>query len=361
VHARIAGLGQWFPERVRSNADWPEAFSAQSRMKQGDRALVDVPSDERDQTLRIVKRYLAEEEHDPFLGARERRVADASMTSAEAEANAGRAALRDAGVDASEVDAIFSWALVPDRLMPSNACRVGDLLGARRAWSTSVDAACASPITHLNLAAALIESGRARTVLLTLSHLATRTFAMSHPAAPSVGDGAAAMLVTASKVPGILHTHSMTHGEHHDAVVWCRGKSDESDPPWWQAGGALSMGSRSPAATRALMQDTVPTAARTVAELAERAGFAVDSIDVLLSVQPRRWVPLAIAEALGLKPTVAIETYRRYAHLGGVGPVVNLIAARDAGKLKDGARIVIYAQGAGFTRAAAAVSWSGAD
>ncbi|HKO53695.1 MAG TPA: 3-oxoacyl-[acyl-carrier-protein] synthase III C-terminal domain-containing protein [Polyangiaceae bacterium] len=357
MHARIVGLGQWFPERVRTNADWPEAFSAQSRMKQGDRTLVDVPEDDRDRTLRIVKRYLAEEGQDPFLGTVERRVADDNMTSAEAEANAGRAALGDAGIDASEVDAIFSWALVPDRIMPSNACRVGDLIGAKRAWSASVDAACASPIAHLNLAAALIESGRARTVLLTQSHLATRTFAMSHPAAPSVGDGAAAMLVTASDVPGILQTHSVTHGEHHNAVVWCRGKSDDTDPPWWEAGGALAMGSRSPEATRALMQDTVPTAARTVAELAQRAGFAVDSIDVLLSVQPRRWVPLAIAEALGLGPNVAIETYRRYAHLGGVGPIVNLIAARDAGKLAKGARVVIYAQGAGFTRAAAAVSW----
>jgi 3-oxoacyl-[acyl-carrier-protein] synthase III len=357
VHARIKGLGQWFPERVRTNADWPEAFSTQSRMKQGDRTLVDVPKDDRDGAMRIVKRYLAEEEHDPFLGARERRIADASMTSAEAEANAGRAALDDAGIDASEVDAIFSWALVPDRIMPSNACRVADLIGAKRAWSASVDAACASPIMHLNLAAALIESGRARTVLLTQSHLATRTFAMSHPAAPSVGDGAAAMLVAASEVPGILHTHSMTHGEHHDAVVWCRGKTDETDPSWWEAGGALSMGSRSPEATRALMQDTVPTAARTIAELAKRSGFAVDSIAVLSSVQPRRWVPLAIAEALGLEPGVATETYRRYAHLGGVGPVVNLIAARDAGKLSEGARVVLYAQGAGFTRAAAVLSW----
>jgi 3-oxoacyl-[acyl-carrier-protein] synthase III len=358
VHARVAGLGQWFPDRVRTNADWPEAFTAGSRSKQGDRTLVDVPQGENDGAMRIVRRYLAEEENDPFLGTRERRVADASMTSAEAEANAGRAALEDAGIDASEVDAIFSWALVPDRIMPTNACRVGDLIGAKRAWSASVDAACASPIAHLNLAAALIESGRARTVLLTQSHLATRTFSMSHPASPSVGDGAAAMLVTASEVPGILHTHSMTHGEHHDAVVWCRGRSDETDPPWWEAGGALSMGSRSPDATRALMQDTVPTAARTVAELAKRAGFAVDSIDVLSSVQPRRWVPLAIAEALGLAPEVATESYRRYAHLGGVGPVVNLIAARDAGKLTDGARVVIYAQGAGFTRAAAVLNWS---
>jgi 3-oxoacyl-[acyl-carrier-protein] synthase III len=207
------------------------------------------------------------------------------------------------------------------------------------------------------LAAALIESGRARHVLLTQSHLATRTFPMLHPAAPSVGDGASAMLVSQSETPGILQTFSMTHGEHHDAVVWCRGKTDETDPPWWEAGGPLSMGSRNLDATRALMQDTVPTAARTVTELAKLGGFAVDSIDVLLSVQPRRWVPLAIAEALGLAPTAAEQTYQRYAHLGGVGPVVNLIAARNAGKLGPGARAVMYAQGAGFTRAAVALSW----
>jgi 3-oxoacyl-[acyl-carrier-protein] synthase III len=78
---------------------------------------------------------------------------------------------------------------------------------------------------------------------------------------------------------------------------------------------------------------------------------------VLLSVQPRRWVPLAIAEALGLDPSVAVQTFQRYAHLGGVGPIVNLIAARDLGKLQPGARIVMYAQGAGFTRAAASLTW----
>lgn len=357
MFARVTGLGQWFPDEIRENSAWPAAFGEASRARHGDRTLVDVPSDERDATLRIVKRYLAEEEGDPFLGARQRRVAPDSMTSAEAEANAGRAALAEAGVAPTELDAIFSWALVPDRVMPSNACRVGHLLGAQRAWSATVDTACASPIAQLNLAAALIESGRARQVLLTQSHLATRTFAMMHPAAPSVGDGASAMLVSASRTRGVLQTHSVTHGEHHDAVVWCRGKTDDSDPPWWQAGGPLVMGSRSLEATRALMQDTVPTAARTVAELAQQAGFAVDGIDVLLSVQPRRWVPLAIAEALGLAPSVAQETYRSYAHLGGVGPVVNLIAARDAGKLKPGARVVMYAQGAGFTRAAAALSW----
>jgi 3-oxoacyl-[acyl-carrier-protein] synthase-3 len=360
--ARVAGLGSWFPERIRKNSAWPASFSAQSQRRQGDRTLVDVTSDEqRDPSLRIVSRYLAEEEGDAFLGSLERHVAEDSTTSSQAEAFAGQAALDDAGIAATDVDAIFSWALVPDRLMPSNACRVADLLGAKRAWAASVDAACASPVAQLNLAAALIESGRAQHVLLTQSHLATRTFPMTHPAAPSVGDGAAAMLVSGATLssPGasIGRTHAMTHGEYYDAVVWCRGKTDETDPPWWEPGGAFSMASRDPEATRTLMQDTVPTAARTVAELAHLAGFAVDSIDVLLSVQPRRWVPLAIAEALGLDPSVAVQTFQRYAHLGGVGPIVNLIAARDLGKLQPGARIVMYAQGAGFTRAAASLTW----
>jgi 3-oxoacyl-[acyl-carrier-protein] synthase-3 len=358
MHAKIAGLGQWFPERIRRNSEWPEAFAAASRQRQGDRMLVDVQADAtRDPSLRIVKRYLAEEDGDPFLGARERRVADDAMTSSRAEAYAAEAALADAELKAEDVDAMFSWALVPDRLMPSNACRVAEIVGARRAWAASLDVACASPVAQLDLAAALIESGRARTVLLTQSHLATRTFPMSHPAAPSVGDGAAAMLVTASDVCGIHRAHSVTHGEYYDAVVWCRGKTDETDPPWWQPGGAFSMGSRDPESTRMLMQDTVPTAARTVSELAHLAGFAVDSIAALLSVQPRRWVPFAIAEALGLDPSMATQTYERYAHLGGVGPIVNLIAARSAGRLKPGSRVVMYAQGAGFTRAAISLSW----
>jgi 3-oxoacyl-[acyl-carrier-protein] synthase III len=52
-----------------------------------------------------------------------------------------------------------------------------------------------------------------------------------------------------------------------------------------------------------------------------------------------------------------VQTFERYGHLGGVGPIVNLLAARDAGKLVPGARVVMYAQGAGFTRAAVSLTW----
>src|SRR4051812_194072 len=129
MHARIAGLGQWFPEGIRKNADWPEEFGQAMRKRQGDRTLVDVPTDgEPDLHRAIVRRCLAAEQNDPFLGGQERRIAEPGFSSSQAEANAAQAALDDAKVAAGDVDAILSWALVPDRLMPSNACRVAHLL-----------------------------------------------------------------------------------------------------------------------------------------------------------------------------------------------------------------------------------------
>jgi 3-oxoacyl-[acyl-carrier-protein] synthase III len=172
-----------------------------------------------------------------------------------------------------------------------------------------------------------------------------------------VGDGATAMLVTASERPGLQFTHSVTHGEYYDAVVWCRDKAPLLDTPWWEPGSAFFMGSHDAAATRKLIDETIGIGVTTLRELADKGRFDVRQIDALASVQPRRWVPAAIAEGLGLPPGVAPQTYDRFAHLGGAGAVANLMAARDSGLLREGALVVMYAQGAGFTRAAAALRW----
>ena len=352
-HARISGLGQWFPDTVRTNADWPQSFSKQAATRQGDRILVDIATQGEDRIPGIVRRHLEAEAGDPFLGARERRFAPSNLNSSEAEARAAEAALADAGLAADEVDAIFSWAILPDRPMPSNACRVAERIGASRAWGATVDLACASPVGQLALAASLVESGRARHVLLTQSHLLLRAFPMGHPASPSVGDGASALLVSSASEPGILGTHSVTHGAYFDSVVFARGRDDAADPPWWQAGGDFLLTSRDPEGARHLVQETVRMGVQTVRELLAQGGTSIDQVRSLVSVQPRRWVPHAIAEGLGLAQGSAVETFHIYGHLGGAGPIINLKAARDQGQLKPGELAVMYAQGAGFTRSAA--------
>ena len=54
----------------------------------------------------------------------------------------------------------------------------------------------------------------------------------------------------------------------------------------------------------------------------------VARLGVVASVQPRGFIPPAIAERLGLSRASAVTTYDAIAHLGACGPVFNLARAR---------------------------------
>ena len=360
MRAAIVGMGEFRPSAVRTNDAWPVDFA--ERVAASTRTeLTDVRAGTSgDPCDAIVARHLASEAGDVFLGTTRRRVADASMGACDAEALAARSALDDARIAAEDVDVILSWAIVPDRPSPPSAPRVAHLIGARRAFAMGVDVGCATLVGQLLLAASLVETGRARNVLLTASHLVTRTFPFEHPASPSVGDVANAIVVGPSERAGVLSVFGVTHGEYYDAVTWRRGK--ENDTPWYEAGGPMYIGSYDRDAVQRIVRDSVRYGVDTVREAAARAGITPAEIDVLCSVQPRRWLPAAIAEALGLSTEIAPQTFDDMAHLGGCGVVTNLLEARRRGMLAarpDGTAPVVclYAQGAGFTRAAAIVRW----
>lgn len=351
--ARISGLGAWLPETVRDNGAWPADFTARARTS-SQHELVELDLDRDARADHVALRHFASEASDPFLGTTRRRVARESLTAPEAEANAARAALDDAKLDPREVDVVITYSAVPERILPPGAARVAHLVGATRARAMSVDAACASTIAGLEVATAMVESGCARHVLVAQSHLMTRLFPLQHPASPNVGDAAAALVVSASSEPGVIAVRAEAHGEYYDAVTYRR---RDEDSPWWQPGPGLYLGSRNRAQAEELVLRTVRIAAETVRELLARARVAMAAVDVLASVQPRRWVPGAIVEELGARMS-APQTFDELAHLGGAGVILNLLEARRLGQLPAGTLAVLYAQGAGFVRGAALVELS---
>jgi 3-oxoacyl-[acyl-carrier-protein] synthase-3 len=360
VKPSLVGIGTWVPKDVRLNDAWPKAFS--DRTQQAfDRTFNDIRLAEDPIAAKIVARDLEAESRDPFLGAVRRHVAGPEITASHAESEAAKAALADAGIAASEVDLILSNSIVPERLMPSTAAYVAESIGAKRALALGVDGACASSVVQLEVGLAYLKSGMAKVVLLTQSHLLLRAFPFEHPAAPGLGDGASAM-VLALRDTGleILSTFGTTHGEHACAVTWVRGQDDETDTPWWKAGGDYRLGSRNPERAKVLMRDTVTYGALTVQEAAKRASVDVERIAAIASVQPRGFIPHAISERLGLSRDRAVTTYERVAHLGACGAVFNLEEARARGAFEDGAIVAAYAQGSGFTRSAAVFRVHGA-
>jgi 3-oxoacyl-[acyl-carrier-protein] synthase III len=355
MNTYILGLGEYHPQQSVGNDAWPAEFALRARAT-GDRTLIDIPR-ALDEAGRISAEYLAREESDPFLGATQRRIAPAEVTSFEAEIHAARAALADAELDGAQIDFVLSYAITPERMSPSNASPVAHAIGAHEAVALGVDTACASAVTQIQLAQALIASGQARNVLLTQSHILNRAFARTHPASPGLGDCATAFVMGTRPRYRVLAVHSRTHGEFFDSVTWTRGRRAETDQ-WWKTGEDFYIGSCKPEGAKYLMQETVAYGARTVREVLGKAALDVERIGTFVSVQPRGWIPFAIARCLGLPTDATVCSYDEYAHLGGCGPVVNLIRARAQRRFAAGGIAAVYAQGAGFTRGAVLLDMS---
>jgi 3-oxoacyl-[acyl-carrier-protein] synthase-3 len=356
MRACIQGVGQWLPENIRTNDAWPPEFVAAAARRGSDRTLVQIPTGNTgDLCDEVTARHAAREVDDPFLGSTRRRVADIDISARQAEALAAEAALADADIDSRDVGLVISWSLVPDHITPPSAPWVAHAIGAKGAFAIGVDVACASALAQMEFAAAMIESGRIKYAVLTQSHLATRTFEMMHPASPGFGDAATAIVMGPGPGHELIGSYAVSEGQYYDAILWTRGTDD--DRPWYTTGNPLQCGTRNSSAARQLIQNGIRFGAQTIGALMDELNMSTSAITALISVQPRRWFPEAIAETLGLAEGIAPQTFDELAHLGAAGTVTNLIAARERGLLQENTLVAFYAQGAGFTRAAALVRW----
>ena len=180
---------------------------------------------------------------------------------------------------------------------------------------------------------------------------------MLHPASPNVGDGATAMLIGASDKHTIAGSYAISHGEHYDTVTYTRGKKEE-DTGWWLPGEkGFYLGSHDSVKAKELIMNTINAGKDTIQHAVNSSGRKVSDIGVVLSVQPRKWVPEGIARALSLSPTTAVQTVEEYAHLGPCGIIANLEEAEKKSMLNPGTVVAMYAQGAGFCRASVIVEW----
>lgn len=332
---------------------------ARAQTIDGDRTFNDIPPG-LGGAAEVTEHYLTIEADDPFLGVKERRVASEEIGSIDAEVFAAEQALTDAGVEPSGIDAVISYALVPDRLVPASAGAVADRLGIKNAMSWGIEMACASAMAQIATAVGLVETGQARNVLLTQSHLALRTFPLIHPAVPGIGDASTALVISRTGRWPILRTHIVTHGDYHSAVTWVRGSKDKTDPPWWKEGGDYRIGTRFRDGAKELQRDTVAFFAQTLREMTDRAKIQMSDVDLIASVEPRGWIPRAAAQVLGLDPAIVASVYETRGHLGACGPIANLERAYREGRTEGASLAALYAQGAGFTRAGALLKLDGA-
>jgi len=355
--AGIIGFASWFPDAIRTNNEWPAAFVENFRnnlVSEELNTFVNLRVEDTDNAM--VMKYLQSEINDPFFGTQQRRVASDTTLAADAETLVAKDVLKKTGVKGTEISIVATYSTLPDRIMPSSANAVAFNIGATHAHCIGIDTGCASTLSQMMIAQSLIESGQAKYVLLIQSHIVLRGWPMLHPASPNVGDCATAVLMGPSDTHTVVGSYAVSHGEHYTSVTYTRGKQD--DTAWWlPSEKGFYMGSHDSVKAKALIMNTINAGKDTIQNAIISSGRKTDDIEVLLSVQPRKWVPEGIARALGISPHTAVQTFEKYAHLGPCGIIVNLEEAERKSKLKQDTLVAMYAQGAGFCRASVIVKW----
>lgn len=143
------------------------------------------------------------------MGTTEKRVGVQSRPVVTTETSSGmaieaaRQAIEVSGVSLDEIDLILSAAAVPEQPIPATAPLIQQGLGLGRARIPAFDinASCLSFVTAFDIAAQMIEAGRARNVLIASSEIPSRAlpWKQSPDTAALFGDGAAAVVLSSNR------------------------------------------------------------------------------------------------------------------------------------------------------------------
>jgi 3-oxoacyl-[acyl-carrier-protein] synthase III len=275
-------------------------------------------------------------------GISERRRADADVSLSDLAAEAGRRALAAAGVNPAYVDAVLVATSSADDIVPQAAPIVAGALGCDRAMTWDVGLACTGFLAGLQQGAALIECGRANTVLLIGADVLSRyTDHDDRQTAALFGDGAGAAVLApggpASVGPIVLGANAereMLYIDRDDNVVRMEG--------------------------RLVYQQAVDHMEQSCRSLLGLANLDIDEIELVIAHQANGRIINAVRERFGLEPERVADYVAGLGNTSAASIPLALSMAEDDGRLPaDGGHVLLTAFGAGFSWGAALLTYEG--
>ncbi len=321
TRAVVIGSGHYLPERVVENAEFEATL------------------DTNDEWIRsrsgIERRHFA---------------AEGETTSSMATA-AAQAALKDAGLEPDDVDAIILATSTADLTFPSAATMVQAQLGMTRGYAFDVQAVCAGFVFALSNANALILSGQAKRVLV----IGAETFSKimdwtDRSTCVLFGDGAGAILLEAqdgngdASDRGILSTDLNSDGRHRELLYVDGGVSTGTT-------GYLRMQGNQ------VFRHAVGKLAATATTAMERAGVSPSDVDWIVPHQANIRIIQGTAKKLDLPMEKVVVTVQDHGNTSAASIPLALSVGRARGQIKQGDLIVTEAIGGGLAWGAVVLRW----
>ncbi len=323
--AELVGTGRYSPARVMTNDEFSKIL------------------DTSDQWIR------------ERTGIRERRIANEQETNACMGKAAALQVLGELGLGPLDVDAIVYATASPDRLLPSAACDLQAILGAKNAAALDVGAACAGFVYALIVAEGLVAAEQAERVLVIASERLTKIMDWSdRSTAVLFGDGAGATLVRKSDGGrGILSSYMKSDGTLAELL-------------YRPGGGALHPPDEAllkdhsyfiQMAGREVFKAAVLSMADASDQALQRAGLQAADIDLMIPHQANIRIIEATAKHAGMSMDKVYVNVDRYGNTSAASIAIALDEAVRTGRLQPGMTVMLVAFGAGFTWASMVVKW----
>jgi len=322
IRSVVRGVGHYLPDRVVENAEfetWVETSDAWIRSRSG-----------------IERRHFAAE----------------GQTTSDLATRAAQAALADAGMDASQIDAIVVATSTPDFTFPSVATMVQGALGMERGFAFDIQAVCAGFVYALTNANGLILSGQAERVLVIGAETFSRIMNWEDRTTSVLfGDGAGALILEkaegegTSDDRGILATDLNSDGRFREILYVSGG------PSATQSTGHLIMEGKE------VFRHAVEKLATCTVDVVAKAGLTTDDIDCVIPHQANLRIIKRTADKLGIDESKVVITVQDHGNTSAASIPLAMSVGKQRGQVREGDLVVTEAIGGGLAWGAVVLRW----
>ena len=261
-------------------------------------------------------------------------------TTSELSVESGRQALRMAGLDPSEIDALVLSTTTPDRTVPATSATVQNALGLK-CGAFDVNAACSGFVYALTVAHGLIAVGARKILVIGTDTLSRITDWNDRNTAVLFADGSGAVVLEAVDGPGQLLAWDIDADGSAEDLLYC------------ELGGTIHMEGKE--VFRRAVRIMVDSGQKSL----EAAGVSADEVALVVPHQANIRIIQAACERLGIPIERAATVLHYTGNTSSASIPLALVDALNAGRLKNGDNVLLVGFGAGMTAASAVLRWGG--
>lgn len=276
-------------------------------------------------------------------GISERRWVDDEQTALTLATEAARKAIERSGVATDQIDAVLVSSVSNERRFPSLSVQVASELGLDNPAATDLQAACAGFCYGVSLADSMVRTGSAHHVLVVgVEVLSKQTDFSDRSTAFLFGDGAGAVVIGPSEVPGIgpavwgseINTGEIIHSDEFEVAV-----AGGFNPKIHMEGNKVFRW-----ATTYIVEKTVETL--------EAAGLTPEELDVFIPHQANNRITDAMLRRLKLPDDVVVSRdIKMMGNASAASVPIAMEALLESGEAKPGDNALIIGFGAGLVYA----------